>query len=112
VSALLPQDASNKINVFALPHKRGGNKIHVLWDPKIGQVRDVLLRQSGEVDNGTGKIHILPLSNGGGVLHLQARGREGGRGKERRGGGEEGRKGGREMRWQINHLATYKAVKV
>ena len=85
---LLPQHTANIIDVRTLPHKGSSNEINVLGHAEVSQVRYVLLGEGGEVDNGSRKVHVLALADGGGVLHL---------------GGEGGGEGGRrdEMKRQI-----------
>ena len=85
---LLAQHTPNVVNISTLPHEGSSDKVNILGDTEIGEIRDVLLGEGGEVDDGPGQVHVLALANGGGVLHLG-------------GGGREGERKGREMRRQI-----------
>mmetsp|Transcript_2739 Transcript_2739/g.6542 ORF Transcript_2739/g.6542 Transcript_2739/m.6542 type:complete len:522 (-) Transcript_2739:100-1665(-) len=62
------KDFTNLENIGSLAHEGGSDEIDFIGDTPFGNVGNILLGQSGEVDDNTGQVHVLALTNGG-VVH-------------------------------------------
>lgn len=66
--AILLKQAAEILHIIPGTDKGGGDELDLLLDAKVDNVILVLVGEGGQIDLYAGKVHVLPLSNGG-IVH-------------------------------------------
>mmetsp|Transcript_20105 Transcript_20105/g.29970 ORF Transcript_20105/g.29970 Transcript_20105/m.29970 type:complete len:282 (-) Transcript_20105:421-1266(-) len=69
ILSLLSKNLTDLGNIAGLTHKGGGNEVNSMLHTPVLDIIDILLSQSGKVDNNTRQVHVLTLSDGAIVLN-------------------------------------------
>ena len=68
-TAFITQYLTNGMYITGLTDKRSSNEIDIIGDAPIDNIVNILFRQSRQIDNDTGQIHIFAFPNTGIVFN-------------------------------------------
>ena len=69
VSSSGSEYVTDGFDILSLSNERGGNHINTMLEAEVNKIILILFSESGEVDNSSGQVHVLSLSEGAVVLN-------------------------------------------